>query len=320
MVMFDFSLSFSFGKKQKAHTEMPTVSQFLLSANDAAATVSGSVSKSTVTNYNTALRSFAAFCREHGNDSRMTAATMTSYQQWLSQRGVRRNTSSCYLRSLRSLYKRTFPETDNPFAGAFTGNERTRKRALSAEMMARFIANTPHAGTPLRLWHDVFLFSFLGLGIPFADLARLSHDNISGDTIVYRRRKTSQRISVPLLPEMREIIQRYRGSSPCGLLFPILPSADCGWQTYHNSITRYNRALHRLSVAAGLPGDITSYVARHTWASLANTSGVSLHHISQALGHTNIKTTEIYLARIPDDEMMRDSITVANAVADAMGR
>lgn len=320
MVMFDFSFRFSFGKKRKDNTEVPTIGQFLLSANDCVNVVSDCVSKSTVTNYKTALRSFAAFCREYGNDGLMTAATMTSYQQWLSQRGIRRNTSSCYLRSLRSLYKRTFPETGNPFSGTFTGNERTRKRALSAEMMARFVNGAPRPGAPLRLWHDVFLFSFLGLGIPFADLARLSHDNITGDTIVYHRRKTSQRISVPLLPEMREIIQRYRGSSPCGLLFPILPSADCGWQTYHNCITRYNRALHRLSVAAGLPGDITSYVARHTWASLANTSGVSLHHISQALGHTNIKTTEIYLARIPDDEMMRDSITVANAVADVMGR
>lgn len=299
MVMFDFSLRFSFGKKRKGNMEVPTIGQFLLSAGDSVSIISDSVSKSTVINFNTALRSFSIFCREYGDSAPMTAYTMSAYQQWLSGKGIRRNTSSCYIRSLRSLYRRAYPDTGNPFSSVFTGNERTRKRALSAEMMARFIANTPHAGTPLRLWHDVFLFSFLGLGIPFADLARLSHDNISGDTIVYRRRKTSQRISVPLLPEMREIIQRYSGSSPCGLLFPILPSADCGWQTYHNCITRYNRALHRLSVAAGLPGDITSYVARHTWASLANTSGVSLHHISQALGHTNIKTTEIYLARIP---------------------
>lgn len=318
--MFDFSLSFSFGKKQKDHTETPSVGQFLLSANDAVTTLSGNVSKSTVINYNTALRSFSIFCSEHDDSAPMTADTMSAYQEWLAGKGVRRNTSSCYIRSLRSLYRRTYPDTGNPFADVFTGNERTRKRALSAEMMARFVNNAPCLGTPLRLWYDVFIFSFLGLGIPFADLARLSHDNIAGDTIVYRRRKTSQRISVPLLPEMREIIQRYSGCSPCGLLFPILPSSDCGWQTYHNCITRYNRALHRLSVAMGLPDDITSYVARHTWASLANTSGVSLHHISQALGHTNIKTTEIYLARIPDDEMMRNSITVANAVADAMGR
>ncbi len=320
MVTFDFSLCFSFGKKKKCQTETPTIGQFLSSAHDIVSTISATVSNSTLINYNTALRSLTAFCQDNVSNRHMTADTMADYQQWLAQKGIRRNSSSCYIRSLRSLYRRAFPDTGNPFTGVFTGNEKTRKRALSATMMAQFAANAPLPTSPLRLWYDVFLFSFLGLGIPFADLTRLSPDNIVGDSIIYCRRKTSQRITVPLLPEMREIILRYEDTAPCGLLFPILSSVDSGWQEYHNCLTRYNRALHRLSVSAGLPEDITSYGARHTWASLANASGVSLHHISQALGHNNIKTTEIYLARIPDAEMRRDSITVANIVADALCR
>ncbi|MCM1078444.1 MAG: site-specific integrase [Bacteroidales bacterium] len=282
--------------------------------------VAAGVSRSTVINYKTALRSLAAFSLVVGDSASMTADTMVAYQKWLAGKGIRRNSSSCYIRSLRSLYRRIYPEAGNPFSGVFTGNERTRKRALSATVMAQFAASAPCRDSSLRLWYDVFIFSFLGLGIPFADLARLSNTDVSDDVIVYHRRKTSQKITVPLLPEMCEIISRYKGRSPCGLLFPILPSADCGWQTYHNSLARYNRALHRLSVSAGLPEDITSYVARHTWASLANASGISLHHISQALGHNDIKTTEIYLARIPDTEMRRNSVAVANAVADAMYR
>jgi len=320
MVTFDFSLRFSFGKKKKRRAETPTTGQFLSSAHDIVSDLSATVSKSTLINYNTALRSLMAFCHDNGRNAPMTADTMAAYQQWLAQKGIRRNSSSCYIRSLRSIYRRAFPGIGNPFSNVFTGNEKTRKRALSAALMAQFAANAPLPASPLRLWYDVFLFSFLGLGIPFADLARLSPDNIIGDTIVYCRRKTAQRIAVPLLPEMREIILRYKDKAPCGLLFPILSSAKSGWQEYHNCLTRYNRALHRLSASAGLPEDITSYVARHTWASLASVSGVSLHHISQALGHNNIKTTEIYLARIPDTEMRRDSIAVANTVADAMCR
>lgn len=318
--MFDFSFRFSFGKKKKSPAGIPTIGQFLTSAKETADTVATTVSSSTMTNYGTALRSFTAFCRETGESVPMTAGTMADYQTWLARKGVRRNSTSCYLRSLRALYRRAYPDTGNPFSGVFTGNERTRKRALSASMMAQFAAKPPLPESSLRLWYDVFIFSFLGLGIPFADLARLSPSNLTDDMIVYRRCKTSQQIAVPLLPEMREIILRYRGRSPCGLLFPILPSIDCGGQAYHNCLTRYNRALHHLSTAAGLPEAVTSYVARHTWASLASASGVSLHHISQALGHNNIKTTEIYLARIPDTEMMRNSITVANTIADAMCR
>ena len=55
-------------------------------------------------------------------------------------------------------------------------------------------------------------------------------------------------------------------------------------------------------------------VARHTWASLANGAGINIHHISKALGHSSIKTTEIYLAELPTDVLFNDSRRVAERI------
>lgn len=268
-------------------------------------------SASTRKNYVTALNSFRAFSQECQNCI-MTDETMQKYQQWLTAKGKNRNTCSCYVRSLHSLHNRIYPDVKPPFGSVFTGCARTRKRALNKEDIMLMAKNPPLMTSPLRLWYDVFMFSVLGMGIPFVDLVHLTQDNLQGDVIVYRRHKTSQQIVVPVVGEMTEIMNRYSRLSNDGLIFPMLRHRSSTYSEYQNLLAKYNRALVKLSEAYNLPCKLTSYVARHTWASLANASGINLKHISQALGHSSVKTTEIYLECLSSSAMYKNSRIVAN--------
>lgn len=268
-------------------------------------------SASTRKNYVTALNSFRIFSHECQNCV-MTDETMQKYQQWLAAKGKNRNTCSCYVRSLRSLHNIIYPEAKAPFNNVFTGCARTRKRALTKDLIMQMAMTPPQTSSPLRLWYDVFMFSVLGMGIPFVDLVHLTQDNLQGDVIIYKRHKTSQQIIVPVVGEMAEIMNRYSRLSKDELLFPLLRHRNSTYSEYQNLLARYNRALVRLTEAYNLPCKLTSYVARHTWASLANASGINLKHISQALGHSSVKTTEIYLENLSSSAMHKNSRIVAN--------
>lgn len=308
--MLHLSFNFRFGSEGKTSRAIDAC----IFIEDAVKAVSLSLterSASTRKNYITALNSFRAFSHECQNCV-MTDDTMQRYQQWLAAKGKNRNTCSCYVRSLRSLHNKIYPGMEPPFGSVFTGCTRTRKRALNKDDIILMAMNPPLTASPLRLWYDVFMFSVLGMGIPFVDLVHLTHDNLQGDVIVYKRHKTSQQIIVPVVGEMAEIMSRYSRLSNDGLLFPLLKHRVSTYSEYQNLLARYNRALVKLSVKYNLPCKLTSYVARHTWASLANASGINLKHISQALGHSSVKTTEIYLECLSSSVMHKNSRIVAN--------
>ena len=280
-------------------------------------------SVSTHRNYIAAVHSLQRFAQDmHCVHRNMDAETIRQYEQWLHEHGICRNTSSCYLRSLRSLYNQQHTDnTDSIFAKVFTGNARTEKRALPANFIRQLRQNAPSLLSPLRLWYDVFMFSLMAYGMPFVDVAHLRRDDIYDGMIHYRRHKTGQLITVPLTEEMAEIIAYYTSHDASetkrqhlhdpSLVFPILPNAACSYDAYSHQLSLYNKALKLLTQRCGLSRHITSYVARHTWASLASESGVNLQQISQAMGHTSIRTTQIYLSQLPSSSMQ----AVSNAVS-----
>ena len=102
---------------------------------------------------------------------------------------------------------------------------------------------------------------------------------------------------------MEEIINRYR-SDDRSYVFPFLTSQDedTAYREYKRKFTYYNKVLKILGKQAGINKALSSYVARHTWATLAFMSSVDMPVIAQALGHTNIKTTQIYVEDIGNDK------------------
>ncbi|VTY06227.1 Tyrosine recombinase XerD [uncultured Prevotella sp.] len=255
------------------------------------------VSESTKGNYHTAVRSFHRFNK--GNDialSGITADKVKAYEWWLRKQGVCNNTISCYLRSLRAIYNKGVAKHKvrdaKPFKGVFTGNEPTVKTSLKASELQRLRMLALSEGSFLAFARDLFLFSFCTMGMPPTDLARLRRSHIKGDTLTYRRQKTGRQVSIKLTGQMREIMERYR-TEDSDFIFPILAR-----HRYRSFLSQYNRALKALEQKAYLSTHLSSYTARHSWASLAYEHNIDLPVISQALGHGNTRTTQLYIAKI----------------------
>ena len=301
-------------RMSKAQRCSPTLSSFVHAA-------ARGLSRSTADNYRTAVRSFVRF--NGGRDiplSALNADTVRAYERWLQDRGVCPNTSSCYMRSLRAIYNKAaakrLVKDKALFKGVFTGNERTVKRSIGAEEMRRLVLSSfpPPCGggsgkeaapAPGASALDLFLFSFYAMGMPFTDLAHLRKRQVKDGVLTYRRCKTGRQVRVKLEKCMLEILGRYKAEGT-DYLFPILYKVKDGRicpVSYPCALNRYNRSLKQLARQAGIAVNLTSYVARHSWASIAYEQGVDLPVISKALGHTDTKTTLIYIEGIKDERL-----------------
>ena len=210
------------------------------------------------------------------------------------------NTTSFYMRILRSYYRKGIEEGRyftfvDPFKGVFTGVKKTKKRAISHDVLSKLSTS----GLPWRLHfaRDIFLFSFYTRGMSFVDIADLRQSNIVDGEIRYCRRKTSQLIRVKLEPCTEEIIRRYSKHSGDDHLFPILMK-NKKVKKYNTSLKNINNHLLKISSILNIDPPVTTYAARHTWASLAREGGVPISTISEAMGHASESTTRIYLSNI----------------------
>lgn len=163
---------------------------------------------------------------------------------------------------------------------------------------------------------DIFLFSYCVAGINFKDIATLRYVDIQNGRIYYQRHKTGKELNSPILPQTREIMGRYSKSdaSPEDYIFPILDrhihkSEQQICNRVHKVIGHINANLKRIAEMAGLKVNLTTYVARHTFATVLKRSGVNIAIISESLGHSDLETTQIYLDSFENsqvDEAMKN--------------
>lgn len=258
----------------------------------------------TAETYHAAYRSLLSF---RGNEQlpfgEVSPDLMLRYENHLRQRGLSKNTTSFYMRILRAVFNRAVEEglvpQCHPFRHVYTGVDKTVKRAVSLPVIRRLkaldLSRKPH----LDLARDLFLFSFYTRGMSFVDMAYLRQSDRSGNMLVYRRRKTGQRLLVRWEPCMQAIVDKYASRSSCGHLLPILDSgAATSRRAYLNALSRTNRNLHLLGALLRLDAPLTMYVARHSWASIARHKNIPLSVISEGMGHDSEHTTQIYLASL----------------------
>ena len=155
---------------------------------------------------------------------------------------------------------------------------------------------------------DYFRLMFLCRGMPFIDLAHLRKRDLQGRYLVYLRHKTRRPMRVELCPEALRLLRKYGKENPDSpYLLPIL-GADTpgGWELYkdyQDALRHFNRDLAR-AMEFLLPGvRVSSYTARHTWATLAYHMGLPLGVISQSLGHASIRVTETYLKPFENERL-----------------
>lgn len=262
--------------------------------------------KRTATNYAGALRMFRRFRK--GRDispDEINGKLIKELELYLKKKDNSLNTISYYMRILQAAYnyaveKCWVKKNAYPFKNVFTGEEKTAKRAVDRNVVLKLEDLNLERLPVLELARDIFMFSLYTRGMAFIDIAYLKKENLKGDILEYKRHKTGQLIQMKL-PECAVIlIQKYAYiMGDADYLFPLLyhPGRK-KLSSYDSALRLYNRRLKKISAIMKLTEPLTSYVSRHTWATLAKYQGIATIIISDAMGHTSEDTTRIYLDRI----------------------
>ena len=248
----------------------------------------------------TARKSFERFlCGEDVLLDNINNDLIRSYESYLRNTGVMRNTCSCYMRALRSIYnqavKRGLTAQKHPFANIFTRSDKTVKRAVNEDVLVQLKNMDLSVHKELVLARDLFLFSFYMRGVSFVDMANLRKSDVKNGYIIYSRSKTKQRLNVKIEDCMRTIIARYELQTINDYLLPVYTAKN---HDSTNQLRNHNKRLKRISEMLGLEKPLSSYVSRHTWATLALRKGIPIEVISEGMGHDNENTTRIYLASL----------------------
>ena len=264
--------------------------------------------------YACTLRSYEKFCAEERYPKNTTASLsmqeiftperLKEYEDWLAGQQSSPNTISTYMRTLQAVYNRWMSpgiEGYNPvlFKDVYTKVESRTKRALTAEQMEQ-LRNTDFSVLTLRQQQVLtyFLLMFMLRGMPFIDLAHLRKSDLRNRRITYRRHKTGKLMVVDVPSDAMRLLQKYRDKTDSEYLFPLLHGGlfmEEHHHRYQETLRHFNRELARLMKQL-LPGvSVSSYTARHTWATLAYHNGVPVGLISQSLGHSSIRVTMTYL-------------------------
>ena len=159
----------------------------------------------------------------------------------------------------------------------------------------------------VELSKDIFIFSYLCGGINFTDIANLTRENIVNGRLHYIRQKTGKPIKIGIPKEAMLIMEKYSKDSN-GYLFPILDNkihktALQKQNRIHKIRGKVNEVLKILGKRLGIGSNITTYVARHSFASVLKKSGVNIALISEALGHSDMATTQIYLDSFDNEQV-----------------
>lgn len=245
----------------------------------------------------------------------INVAWLEKYEKWLRSNGNKETTISLMFRTLRSTYNKAIKErcahlSDYPFQEYKISkfDTSTQKRAIAKTDMLKFTETSQPIGQKkyVELSKDIFIFSYLCGGINFTDIANLTQENIVNGRLHYIRQKTGKLIKIGIPQEAMQIIKKYTDESN-GYLFPILKVKSIK-QLYRSRIChkirgKVNDILRTLGKRLGIEANITTYVARHSFASVLKKSGVNIALISEALGHSDLATTQIYLDSFDNEQV-----------------
>lgn len=235
---------------------------------------------------------------------------LREYEIWLKGEGLAVNTIGIRFRTLRAIYNyaltNDWVKAENyPFKKYKVSklSEETVKRALSKKDINRIFRYSCNGGYD-QLAVDIFAFTYYVGGINFADIANLTHSHIINGRLVYKRQKTGKLIRIPLPPQAIELINKYKGKT---YLFPIYNELHHTEQAksnrLHKVITKVNNHLKLIGEDLKLPITLTTYVARHSQATVMKKAGVSTALISQIMGHSSERVTQIYLDSFDNEQI-----------------
>lgn len=243
--------------------------------------------------------------------SDFTGEVIRAYEVYLkTEKGLCQNTLIRYMKALKKITNRCLANDwiqKDPFAGIKFREDPTDPEFLTLEEVDR-IYNCNLGSKRLEVIRDMFLMSAF-TGLAFTDVSQLTEDHIVTDNngnkwIRKPRQKTKQISNIPLLDIPLAIIEKYQGDKKAarkGVLLPI----PC------NQVM--NRYLKEIATICKINKHLTMHTARHTYATLCLSQGVSIKNVSKMLGHASVKMTERY-ARVLDSSILRDMNTIRDTL------
>ena len=240
----------------------------------------------------------------------ITPALLKRYESWMIQNEKSKTTVGIYLRSLRTIFNRVkvdkamYPFGKNKY---IIPSGKNIKKALTIEEISRIFKYEPKPGSNEEMARDYWIFIYLCNGLNVKDMCLLRRKDINGEILTYERAKTklserhSEKIVVSMKPQAKEIIARWgqHSLSPNSYIFPHLqagmtPSKE---RAIYQQLTKtINKYMKRIAEKLEISKPVTTYFARHSFATILKRSGASMEFISEALGHSDLKTTRNYLA------------------------
>ena len=249
--------------------------------------------------------------------SQITPDFLKGYEKWMTDNGRSLTTVGMYLRALRTIFNiaienEVIDASKYPFKKYTIPAPQKISRTLKKEEIKLIINYTAKRDAD-AIALDYWVFSFISNGMNFKDIALLKYGNINGDFIEFRRAKTKRTtknnslpIMVPLDESLLDIIRKRGNKSKKkeDYIFPIFKHGLTPKQEYVRNktfIRNTNKRLARVGKELGLSLKVTSYVARHCFATIQKNNNAPLAYISEALGHSNLKTTQNYFGRFEDE-------------------
>lgn len=243
----------------------------------------------------------------------ITPLLLDKYEVYLRENGNIESGVAVKMRAIRALYndaiKKDFAKKENyPFDKYKISKLKSRpdKRALSIDNVQKIkeldITKYPN----LINTKNYFLFSYYTGGMNFYDMMKLTWENIVEDRIIYVRSKTKSRFTVKILEPVQEILDYYKVQKrKTPYVFPIILREDSTptqlEHRKHKTLKKYNKELKEIAKLCKIEDKITSYVARHSFATNLKQKGVSTDVISEAMGHQNLAITQAYLKELEND-------------------
>jgi integrase len=262
-------------------------------------------------NYRIVMGVLKTYCQEIGKEDllfrEINYRFLKNFEHSHLAKGNSINSLSVYLRAVRALYNKAIKEgiaklEEYPFKAYQIKSKPTQKRAITLEDLQKILTLNLEKGTKLFQYRNYFITSYLLWGISFMDMAFLKLENIASDRMKYRRRKTEKLYDIRISGQLSEILAYYTdGKEAQDFIFPIIKRTELEDQLRDIKWARkrYNKGLREIQKMCGIEEKLTSYVARHSFATQALLNEIPIKAISEMLGHSDLSTTQVYLKSLP---------------------
>jgi integrase/recombinase XerD len=236
---------------------------------------------------------------------------LKGFESFLMARNVKKSTISVYMRTLRTVYNTAIkaglcPEEDYPFFSRINQNgyslaslkHQSQKRAIDIEQVRLIKDHLLLPKTKLFDYRNYWLFMYYCRGMNFSDIADLEWSDIIEGRLQYHRNKNNRAYNIKLIDEAIEILDYYKGKGSGNYVFPIHKTMENTEKRYKEAkltLKEMNKQMNGLAKQLEIDANLTTYVARHTWATGLKNKGYPISIISEGLGHSSEKTTATYL-------------------------